>query len=189
MYENLPEPPLADVATVHFRGDRVYMHKVMRINWTSYDMRRSQDSINPRTHPDIVMLAPKGSDHPFLYARVLGVFHVHACRAGPGVSPTDSEPMHILWVRWFDLDRTAPGGFRSRRLHRLKWARDDDMFGFISPDCVLRATHLIPAFAHGKSDDALPGYSIARQEDEEDEDWNYHYVSMYVLIGLVLVRN
>ncbi|TBU36087.1 hypothetical protein BD309DRAFT_833225, partial [Dichomitus squalens] len=74
----------------------------------------------------------------------------------------------------------APGGFKARRLPRLKWAAlDDDAFGFISPDQVLRAAHLMPAFAHGQSDAALPGYSVARREEEEDTDWNYHYVGIF----------
>ncbi|TFY50777.1 hypothetical protein EVJ58_g10894, partial [Rhodofomes roseus] len=33
--------------------DRMYLHKVLRVNYTTYDMRRGQDSINPRTHPNI----------------------------------------------------------------------------------------------------------------------------------------
>lgn len=154
----------------------------MRVNYTTYDMRRDQDSINPRTHPDIMMLAPTDSEHPYLYARVLGIFHVHAYRAAHGLdgdNDTPSQLLQVLWVRWFDLDTSAPGGFRRQRLHRLKWADvGDDAFGFVSPDQVLRAVHLIPAFAHGKSNDTLPGYSLARLDSEDDEDWNFHYVGM-----------
>ncbi len=164
------------------RGNRLYLHKVVRINWTSYDMRRQQDSINPRTHPDILMLAPEDSAHPYLYARVLGVFHAYVSRIGPQHS-MDEEPqlMQVLWVRWFELDTRRQGGFKARRLHRLEWvpAGSDGAFGFVSPDCVLRATHLIPAFAHGKDGGAaLPGYSIARSDSGSNEDWRYHYVSM-----------
>ena len=159
------------------------MHKVLRVNWTSYDMRRMQDSINPRTHPDVVLDAADGSTHPYLYARILGIFHVLAYRAGPGLASTEPELMQVLWVRWFDLDTSAPGGLKHRRLHRLQWARDDDSFGFVSPECVLRATHLIPAFAYGRTDEALPGYSIARQEDDDDDDeWRFYYVSMYMVL-------
>jgi hypothetical protein len=33
--------------------------------------------MNPRTHADIMTLAPEdaNNDHPFSYARILGVFH------------------------------------------------------------------------------------------------------------------
>ena len=162
----------------------MYQHKVLRVNYTWYDMRRDQDSINPRTHPDIMMLAPDDAAHLYLYACILGIFHVVAYLAGDdldGADDTEPETIHVLWVRWFDLDARAPGGFKARRLPRLKWvALGDEAFGFIAPDQVLRATHLMPAFAYGQSDAALPGYSIARPDDsgEEDTDWRYHYVGM-----------
>lgn len=105
------------------------------VNYTT--CRRSQDSINPRTHPDIMMVAPQGSDHLYLYARVIALFHVRVYLAAPGLSTAcDSEEklIQVLWVRWFDVDPRAPGGFKARRLPRLKWADvDDEAFGFISP--------------------------------------------------------
>ncbi|EJF55297.1 hypothetical protein DICSQDRAFT_74723, partial [Dichomitus squalens LYAD-421 SS1] len=177
-----------DLFTVRIENNKLYRHKVLRVNYTTYNMRRDQDSINPRTHPDIMMLAPEGAAHPYLYARVIGIFHVEAYLTGDspdGADDTDPEVVHVLWVRWFDLDPRTPGGFKARRLPRLKWAAlDDDAFGFISPDQVLRAANLMPAFAHGQSDSALPGYSVARREDEEDLDWIYHYVGMLVLLTL-----
>ena len=160
----------------------MYQHKVLRVNYTRYDMRHDQDSVNPRTHPDIMMLAPDDATHPYLYARVIGMFHVMAYRTGDdleGNDDTEPELIHVLWVRWFDLDPHAPGGFKARRLPRLRWASlDDDAFGFLSPSQVLRAMHLMPAFAHGQSDRALPGFSVARRDDEDDTDWDYHYVGM-----------
>ncbi|TBU21594.1 hypothetical protein BD311DRAFT_678015 [Dichomitus squalens] len=176
-------PTLDDIFSVRIENDKLYQHKVLRINYTTYDMRRDQDSINPRTHPDIMLLAPEGAAHPYLYARVIGIFHVEAYRAGEsfdGAYDTDTQTIHVLWVRWFDLDPHAPGGFKARRLPRLRWpALDDDAFGFVSPDQVLRAAHLMPAFAHGQSDVALPGYSVARREEDEDLDWKYHYVGIF----------
>ncbi|PIL29093.1 hypothetical protein GSI_09141 [Ganoderma sinense ZZ0214-1] len=173
-----------DLFRVRIEGDRLFQHKVLRVNFTRYDMCRDQDSINPRTHPDIMMLAPDGVAHPYLYARVIGIFHVKAYLVGDdldGTDDTEPEVVHVLWVRWFDIDPRAPGGFKVRRLPRLKWAAlDDDAFGFLSPDQVLRAAHLMPAFAHGESDAALPGYSVARREENEDLDWNYHYVGIFV---------
>ena len=139
----------------------------MRVNYDTYDMRREQDSVNPDSHPDVMMLAPDEDEHPYLYARVLGIFHVNACRITPDSTARGAVPRfqtyHVLWVRWFDYDVTAPGGFTSRRLHRLRWTPlDNEAFGFISPDVVLRGCHLIPAFHHGQSDCGLPDASIAR---------------------------
>ena len=36
-----------DRSTVSFAKDRLYLHKVMCINYTTYDLCRDQDSINP----------------------------------------------------------------------------------------------------------------------------------------------
>lgn len=165
----------------------MYIHKIARINYTTYDMRRAQDAVNPRTHSDIMMLAPDSEDsgHPYLYARVLGIFHVNAYLApahyGTDSQAQDPEPqlVQVLWVRWFELDNSAPGGFLTRRPYRVRFVdANDGAFDFISPDRVLRGVHLIPAFAHGRSDATLRGPSLVRPEDDDDEDWNFHYVGM-----------
>ncbi|GJE92524.1 hypothetical protein PsYK624_086780 [Phanerochaete sordida] len=174
---------------LYIRGDRLYRHKVMRINYTTYDMRRDQDSINPRTHPDIMVISQEDEGdgqrskarHPYWYARVIGIFHADVKYMGPGSQSRDWERLEFLWIRWFGLDFTAPGGFRKRRLHRVGFVDADDggAFGFLDPKVVLRAAHLIPAFAHGRRDDLL-GPSLARQDDEDDEDYVYYYVNMFV---------
>lgn len=82
----------------------MYIHRIARINYTTYDMRRDQDSVNPTRHADIILLAPEGDDHPYMYARILSIFHMKAAIG------FDQEPqlMQVLWVRWFDVDTTAP---------------------------------------------------------------------------------
>ncbi|KAJ7017029.1 hypothetical protein C8F04DRAFT_980188, partial [Mycena alexandri] len=163
-------------------NNRLYRHKVLRINYTSYDLRRGQDSMNPRTHADIMMLAAEDSvdaDHTFSYARVIGVFHVDVVHNVAGASSTP-VPISFLWVRNFRLDRTFKGGFRKRRLHRIEFVPEADpgAFGFVNPDEVIRGCHLIPAFAHGPTERVLQ-QSLARQKGEFD-DWKYHYVNFFV---------
>ena len=34
-------------ATVIFKDNRIYSHKVLRVNYTTYDVHQAQDSINP----------------------------------------------------------------------------------------------------------------------------------------------
>ncbi len=170
------EATVEDLRALRIRRNHLHIHKVMRVNYTSYDMRIEQDSINARTHADIMMFAPPDSLHPYLYARVLSVFHVNAYR----VDREDQEPeqIQVLWVRWLDVDHSAPGGFQTRRPHRLKFVHADDQpFTFLAPESVLRAVHLIPAFAHGRSDNGMRGSTIARSDDLED-DWRYLYVGM-----------
>ena len=150
-------------------------------------MRRDQDSVNLCTHLDIMMLAPDSAAHPYLYTQVIGIFHVTAFHAGDdlkGKDDTEPKLIHVLWVQWFDLDTHAPGRFKACHLLQLKWAAlDDDAFGFIAPDQVLHAAHLMPAFVYGQSDAVLPGYSVACREDKDDTDWKYHYVGMCVQFG------
>ena len=59
----------------------IYQHRVLRVNYTTYDMRRDQDSLNPQSHPDIMLLSheDKNDDnwHPYWYARVIGIFHAN----------------------------------------------------------------------------------------------------------------
>ncbi|PCH35445.1 hypothetical protein WOLCODRAFT_156133 [Wolfiporia cocos MD-104 SS10] len=44
-------------ATLKILENKIYFHKVMHVNYTTYDMRRDQDMIDPRTHPDVMVLA------------------------------------------------------------------------------------------------------------------------------------
>ena len=42
-------------------------------------MRHDQDSINPRTRSDVIFIkSDEESDHPYLYGRVIGIFHTDA---------------------------------------------------------------------------------------------------------------
>ena len=65
-----------------FKYNHIYRHNIMRINYTTYDVRRAQDTINTNTSKrDILVLSCESdsdSATPFLYARVLGIFHVNA---------------------------------------------------------------------------------------------------------------
>lgn len=63
---------------------------MLRVNYTTYDMRRAQDSLNPRVpgHADIMVLSPENEDenndpHPYWYARIIGIFHAHVRHIGP----------------------------------------------------------------------------------------------------------
>lgn len=146
-------------------------------------MRRSQDSLNPRTHADIMVLShedePNESKrHPYWYARIIGIFHFQVRHVGPFSKSADAQRMDVLWVRWFGRDMSYRTGWKARRLHRVGFVRDEP-FGFLDPNEVIRGAHLIPAFAHGRTEEIL-GPSIARQPSESHEDWLYYYVAMQV---------
>ena len=162
-------------AKLYIMDERMYMHKVMRVNYTGYDMRQGQDSINSRNHANIMTLSREDTDHPFEYGRVIGIFHVDVgINEGPSRASVSKE---VLWVRWYRRDSTYRAGFKRKRLHRLAFLPEDDpkAFGFLDPDEVIRAAHLIPAFRHGATEER--GESLGRAEGEGD-DWQYFYVNM-----------
>ncbi|KAM5535815.1 hypothetical protein V8D89_010538 [Ganoderma adspersum] len=103
--------------------DRLYRHKVLRINYTTYDMHHEQDLINPRTHPDIAYVGP-----------------------GATCGMQQWQDMPFLWVRWFER-------FKHRRLPHLQFvdAEDPDLsaFSFIDPYNMVHVSYLMLAFAHG----------------------------------------
>jgi len=70
---------------------------------------------------------------------------------------------------------------RSRVAGLLSACTGDDpgCFGFLDPDQVIRGVHLIPAFAHGRTDHYM-GPSFIHREEDGDTDWRYFYVNMYV---------
>ena len=88
--------------------------------------------------------------------------------------------VEFLFVRWFQVDNAWKGGPSTKRLDRISFTDEQRgaAFGFLDPDEVIRGVHLIPAFAEGKTDELLPGESIARRACEDDEDWRYFYVNM-----------
>ncbi|TCD66065.1 hypothetical protein EIP91_001873 [Steccherinum ochraceum] len=175
---------------VFIAGDKMYRHKVLRVNYTTYDVRRAQDSLNPRTHADIMVLAPEDeaeSDwHPYWFARIVGIYHVNVKLLNPDFTEPSGPSIRVdfLWVRWFKRDPTALGGWVARRLPRISFTdstapEDGPSFGFLDPAMVIRGVHLMPAYAHGHTSDLL-GPSIVRQPKENDEDWAYYYVGLFV---------
>lgn len=163
-------------------SNRIYFHKTLRINFTTYDCRRDQDVINPQRQSDIMVLADPDDEentHPYYYAHVIGIFHSMVRQMG---TSNIFKRMDFLWVRWYGFDTKVQSGFKARRLCQIGFldsTKDAYAFGFIDPDDVIRAIHLIPRFQLGKTSLLLPP-SMARHEDEEDEDYLRYYIAMYV---------
>jgi hypothetical protein len=45
--------------TVHIAGNRIYHCKMVKINYTTYDIRHDGDTINTWTYPDIMVTSPE----------------------------------------------------------------------------------------------------------------------------------
>jgi hypothetical protein len=146
-----------DRSAIRFQHDRIYKHQTLHINYTSYDMCCLQETVNPYSeHCDIMVLADEepGTDaHPYWYAHVIGIFHVNVFHVGPDLSTSSNEPwkMDVLWVRLFGHDTKYRSGFTAHRLPQIGFfnGSEDCVFGFLDPNEVIRAAHLMPAFLQG----------------------------------------
>lgn len=168
-----------DPNSVLFKNHRLYHHNITRINYTTYDVRRSQDVIRTSTpRRDIMVLAnsaESNSAQPFRYARVLAIFHVNAIYVGPGMVNYQPHRLEFLWVRWYRNMEIA-SGWKARKLDRVQFPSmsDDDAFGFLDPSDVLRGCHIVPAFAKGKLHSDSKGLSCCAQDSS---DWVEYYVN------------
>jgi hypothetical protein len=164
---------------IHFKGDRMYQHNIMRINYTTYDVRRAQDTINPNTdHRDVMLLSSQEDGHQYIYARVLGIYHVNVIYTGPGMVDYRAHRMEFLWVRWFQNPDDLPvqTAWTTARLDSLRFPpmSEEEAFGFIDPAHVLRACHLIPSFAVGMRHETRDlGISECAQNSK---DWRQYCV-------------
>lgn len=149
------------------------------MNYTTYDLRRCQDTLNPRTRPNIMVLSHEDDDdaHPYWYAKIIRIFHAMVQHA----DQLEPVPMNFLWVRWYGRNMNHHSGWKAKHLPRIGFVDSNDPlpFGFLDPIDVIRGCHLIPAFHHGLTEEFLPP-SIARLPTDMDEDWYYYYVNMYV---------
>ncbi|GJJ11230.1 hypothetical protein Clacol_005462 [Clathrus columnatus] len=172
---------------VFIKNDTIFQHSTCRINFTTYDLRRSQDIINPGYgHSDIMVLAREDSSqknsHCFWYARVIKIFHLYASHRLPNGELTSERALNFLWVRWFGKDFTYKAGSKDRRLDRIAFISEEDdteSFGLLDPALVLRTAHIIPAFAYGFAEESALSSSKLAHPNSELKDWNYYYVNRF----------
>jgi hypothetical protein len=172
----------ADRNTVHIVNNRIYSVKVLRVNFTTYDVRRDQDSMNPRTHCDVMVASREDLEngHPFWYARILGVFHAQVFHTGPLANNRSLQHLEFLWVRWFGMVEGNRYGAKYARLPKIGFLDETDpsAFGFLDPSLVIRGCHLIPAFADGRTQDLLTSKKSLGRPIGETDDWAAFYVMM-----------
>ncbi|KAJ8092300.1 hypothetical protein PM082_023903 [Marasmius tenuissimus] len=77
--------PDKDLYRLGLVGERFYRHQRFRLHYTTYDCRRKKESIGFRRSPHIMMLTGDPSDpHPYLYTRVIGIYHANVLYTGAG---------------------------------------------------------------------------------------------------------
>ncbi|KAG2021050.1 hypothetical protein CC2G_006316 [Coprinopsis cinerea AmutBmut pab1-1] len=191
---------------VLFQPERIYAHSRFVKNFTTYDLRRGQDVINPNSSRRNVMcirdrtrtaiFENDGSGafdagSRFHYARVLGVYHANIIYNGPGSLDLRSRRFEFLWVRWYE--HCGKGSWDSKQLDRLRFTPlteaefDPDTIGFLAPEYVLRGCHIIPRFAKGKVyGKNSRGSRGASKRVGDDEDYQEYYVNRFVDRDMVM---
>jgi hypothetical protein len=154
--------------------NKIFEHKVLHVNYTTYDLRQEQDSVTLRTHPDVMVLSQETDEqrHPYWYAHVLRIFQVNIRDYGDRTGGEDIRRFDILFVHWFGRDPDLPSGFGARQLPKVGFLHEDnpDAFGFLNPDDDIRGVHLIPSFGNGLTEELL-GPSFTRPIENENKDW------------------
>jgi hypothetical protein len=162
-------------------NNTVYSVQTLQVHYTTYDLRREYDTVNPRTHADVMVLSGEiMPGHPYWYARVLGIYHMETwLDDGLGGQPAKHH-LEFLWVRWLAPLKNHQSGMKHARLPKVAFVdeSDPDAFGFLDPSQVIRGAHLIPVFASKRGESSLRyGKSLARPGGELD-DWEEFYVGM-----------
>lgn len=121
--------------------------------------------------------------HPYRYGRLIDIFTVpiHYKGAKQIIGQSRRQEVQVLWVRWFEQDPTYKDGFSRLRIPRLRFVESDDSavewHGFISPLDVLRAAHIIPAFAWD-FEDAEPYREDSHAVRFHKDEYPFYYVNM-----------
>ncbi|KAF5325806.1 hypothetical protein D9611_000607 [Ephemerocybe angulata] len=176
---------------ISIENNRLYHHKIMRTSYTTYDLRRTEDIIHVDTPQSNAMLlnaaynanaqgASEATEHPYLYAKVLGIFHADVTYVGAlpdGTRNYTSHRLEFLWVRWYEVISEPAGDFMLDRL-RLCPLHSPTALQFIEPADVLRAVHIVPRFSQGRVED--PESVKSRWINNEVYPWNEYCLNRSV---------
>ena len=172
----------ADHLTIRIQNETIFQVHTARINYTTYDMRRAYDTINPRTHPFVIAASPDDEPgcHPFWYAAVMGIYHANVQHIGVDSRDYRVQKMEFFWVRWLDPVSEYSFGQRQACLPKVRFAPDldDSSYGFLDPSLVIRGCHLIPAFQDGKMTGTMEGTTNEARACGKLDDWTNYYVGM-----------
>ena len=121
----MPDPNITSYE--HFTDDHrghikivsntLYRHKTLELSYTTYDMQDDKDKLYQRLQPDIMVLSDD-EEHPYMYGRVIDLFHVNVTNNGPNslLPINETAMLQMAWVHWFKLDTSqGASGFHSLR--------------------------------------------------------------------------
>ncbi|KAG2346750.1 hypothetical protein BDR05DRAFT_974360 [Suillus weaverae] len=165
----------------HYLRSHVTDPAMKVFNYTTYDVRRDQDVINPRTPHCNVMLLKVCDDHGdddlegnYHYTKVIGIHHVNVVHVG---NMYESRRIEFLFVQWYEHVQKHTWETRTLgHVHFMPLA-NPNAFGFVDPAVVLRACHIIPAFARGQRN---PSKCRLSPLAGDKHDWHEYYLNSFV---------
>lgn len=159
---------------LYVRNNRLEQRYTMAIYYTTYDFRRGKDTINMKGRPYVMALSQDGV-HPYVYARVLGIFRLNVLH---GPTMVDEVKMDVLWVRWLKIDEAHRAGWKAKRLYRVNFvpSLEDNAFGFLDPEDVIRGAHLIPGFHHKRRHPSISD-PVSIWDHKKESDWRAYYIN------------
>ena len=183
----------SDRNSIRLVGNKIYTVKTCQLYYTTYDLQRKYDTVNPTSHPDVMVQSPETGTNasPYWYARVIAVYHANVWTTNPLIEDRGLvKRMDFLFVRWFGEEPGYRHGFHEARLPKVGFVEssDDYAFGFLDPSHVVRGCHLLPAFHNGRTSQLLPTeHSDARilEGATAVDDWANYYVNVYALLTLL----
>ncbi|KAG2049274.1 hypothetical protein BDR06DRAFT_991207, partial [Suillus hirtellus] len=136
--------------SILFKCHQLYHHNLARFNYTTYDVRRAQDVINPWTpHCNIMLLKNRNDDGhggEYCYAKVIGIHHVNI----------------FLFVRWYETVQDHMWETCTLGRVRFRPLSHQNAFGFMDP---------------GVRD---PGGCGISPLAGDKHDWHEYYVNSFV---------
>ena len=167
----------------------MYEHKTIWFKSTTYDAHRIEESANPQTHADVMVLSHEDgvdgrSAFPYWHARIVGIYHFvvqEKTDGGAGLGPP--LRMDVLFVRWFGFDSPdGQSGWRARHMHKVGFLPDTNAngpaFGFLDPNEVIQMVHLIPDFSSVHTKELLTRRSMAVLNPHPEGEYPVYYVAM-----------
>ncbi|KAL0057520.1 hypothetical protein AAF712_015841 [Marasmius tenuissimus] len=158
-----------DLYWLAFTSDCFYRRQQFHVHYMSYDCCCKKESIGSQCHPHIMMLTSDPNDpHPYLYARVIGIYHAN-----------------VLYVGGGPFDKGHEWGWKAKQLPCVHFmdGEDPDAFGFVDPLQVIRVLHMVPSYKYNTTEELLSPKSLARvyekfyerQYMKEEEEWRHFY--------------
>ena len=88
-----------DQCHVKIMSNALYRHKTLQLMYTTYDMCEDQDKLNQRRYQDIMVLSDS-KDHPYLYGRVLDIFHTKVTNNAPNTILDEGlvGSLPVVWI-------------------------------------------------------------------------------------------